>query len=1029
MLAIFFYGVPRSVLALFSDPCGQSSILATGYFFSDREEVYYESGLLRMGLSLQPELQDGRSFSVDVYFISDECLEIGSKRFTTELAPGSTEWSIRFASATQIEVWDDTLGVKVSEVTVPPYPAYTRAFIRPFIDGGASYAHTRTVAIREGAVPPEFPDTVLRNPDCVAALSSGYLFDSHERAEYVGGLLHLHMRLRTPNNDGRPFFVILETYPTTCDIEARQTTELTLAVPPYVRYFSLRMTSPTTWVLWNDESDSEIACEQCSGTIPESVYIRFTARIDGTASAMRSSAFRPSIADTVCVENCNSNVLFLPGIEGSRLYRPDYAGGTDRLWEPMHNDDVRDLFLNDFGEGVRDDIYVKTHDILDETPTGLNIYKSFITRMDALKADGKIADWEPIAYDWRLSPDSLLTRGYETDGRIYFTGLLAPTSTPYIVQELRHLAETSRTGKVTVIAHSYGGIIAKRLAETLGDDAARYIDSIILIGAPQVGTPMAIAAGMHGFRQELLYGLVLSKQVARAFASTSPMFYHLLPTEAYFQSIDSSVVTFDSSVPAWRSQFGASISSQSQLAEVLTSAFGKVLPEGDIDQPIALSQNLLASARTLHESIDGWVHPAEIAVVQIGGWGVETLKGITYSSGPSGVEPNARFSVNGDGTVVAPSALWMSGGERFWFDLDVHNRSNLIATLGGFRNFEHSRLLEADPVLNFIADTITKTRAPVSAYSHLSDTQPAAGQRRLLISLHSPLTLALYDSEGRMTGVSTTTGELSEGIPNSRFITLGSSSYAFVDASSPVSAHLTGTGSGTFTLVVEEREGDAVQAFTRFEDLPVSPETRVALATAGGYSGLSKLHIDQDGDGVDEHTLSPNLNSSVTLPPPPAPAPTLSPVSPAVASLGGGVIVSSQVTGQESVTVVRKLPDPVLPNTQPSEVLADSEVQQSVPSIESLPAPQGRVLGAAIAAVQPDVAQTVEQVRQFEKGVRESIEQAPALLDEGEVQNMTIVARALWSIAFQFAWDYIDDILRYGAAIVSMLIGSVQFQQ
>jgi len=68
-----------------------------------------------------------------------------------------------------------------------------------------------------------------------------------------------------------------------------------------------------------------------------------------------------------------NNVLFLPGIEASRLYRPD-GNGTNKLWEPDASADVPQLFLDANGSSAKSDIYTK--DVVEELPvTGNNIYK------------------------------------------------------------------------------------------------------------------------------------------------------------------------------------------------------------------------------------------------------------------------------------------------------------------------------------------------------------------------------------------------------------------------------------------------------------------------------------------------------------------------------------------------------------------------------------------------------------------------------------------------------------------------------
>src|SRR3990167_292684 len=197
--------------------------------------------------------------------------------------------------------------------------------------------------------------------------------------------------------------------------------------------------------------------------------------------------------------------------------------------------------------------------VIDEIPVvGQNIYKSFIAKMEELKSSGQINDWLPAAYDWRLSLDEILSYGNNVDGQIYYSGSDRATSTPYIIQELRRLAASSKTGKVTIIAHSNGGLVAKRLTEVLGPEASTLIDTMIFVAVPQAGTPMAVAAGLHGYNQGLptdAVSFILSEETARTFASTSPMFYHLLPSANYFTYVDDPVVTFDPSLSNWISRY------------------------------------------------------------------------------------------------------------------------------------------------------------------------------------------------------------------------------------------------------------------------------------------------------------------------------------------------------------------------------------------------------------------------------------------------------------------------------------------
>jgi len=566
-------------------------------------------------------------------------------------------------------------------------------------------------------------------------------------------------------------------------------------------------------------------------------------------------------------DGCASNVLFLPGIEGSRLYRPD-GSGEKKLWEPGLLDTLHDLYLTIDGKSARTDVYTKAGDIIDETPvTGANIYKSFIAKMDSLVTAGTINAWEADPYDWRLSIDDILTRGKQTSSNISY---LDATNTPYIIQELKHLAATSKTGKVTVIAHSNGGLVAKQLTESLGADASTLIDKMIFVAVPQVGTPAAVAADQHGYGQAFGGGLVVSQSTARTFASTSLMAYNLLPSDKYFKQVDNPVISFDASLPDWIARYGATIHSKELLHTFLTDSYGRVDAQtGDVNQPIQLSGTLLSSAEALHADLDNWAPPAGVQLIQIAGWGVPTtVSGITYKKKDTVAHAEPDFTVDGDGTVTVPSALWTStttGAVDYWVDLRSYNRNHPVQSGFGLAKFDHGRILEPAELLNFLSDQIASTTKPLSDYIYLSTQAPSAPNLRLRYALHSPLTLNLY-SNGRHTGVSTTTGQVEEQIPGTYYTEFGDTKYIFSDASDSAQIVMDGYASGTFTFNVDQYSGDTLTASTIFKDIPTTANTIVSLDVQSDISTLSPMNIDGNGDGTFEIAIDPKMNGIAIFP-------------------------------------------------------------------------------------------------------------------------------------------------------------------
>jgi hypothetical protein len=182
------------------------------------------------------------------------------------------------------------------------------------------------------------------------------------------------------------------------------------------------------------------------------------------------------------------------------------------------------------------------------------------------------------------------------------------------------------------------------------------------------------------------------------------------------------------------------------------------------------------------------------------------------------------------------------------------------------RPFNHSDILETDSVLNFISDSISNFNQLLSNYHYFSIESPPASTNRLRYALHSPLTLNLYDDQGRHTGISTSTGQVEEQIPGTYYTEFGDVKYLFSDASSTARIVMNGYASGTFTFNVDQYDGDAVIASTTFKDIPTTASTTVVLSTQSDISTLSSMQMDENGDGVIDTSILPTLNGISTFP-------------------------------------------------------------------------------------------------------------------------------------------------------------------
>ncbi|MDD5463585.1 MAG: hypothetical protein PHP62_00365 [Candidatus Moranbacteria bacterium] len=590
----------------------------------------------------------------------------------------------------------------------------------------------------------------------------------------------------------------------------------------------------------------------------------------------------------VCTENCNSNVLFLPGLKASRLYAKDdpsclLVNCENQLWEPNRNADVEKLFLNKEGEST-DEYDIYTRDVLDETnilPVGqVNYYKSFIAKMNDLKnKDKMINDWIAAPYDWRLSLDDILTSGKKDGDNISYN---KETDSPYIISELRRLALSSKTGKVTIVAHSNGGLVAKALMQKLGSEEAKnLVDKIIFVAVPQVGTPAAIAALLHGEKQNLFP--VLNTKTARSLGENMPGAYNLLPSNEYFSKVQAPVAKFNTgSLSDLKDNYSGEINSNEELMDFLRDDFRKVLAvNSDVDIPARSNVNLLENSKNTHNSLDSWNAPEGVKVIQIAGWGVPaTLSGIDYSvektrycdagscfSGADVLDPDFKFTIDGDGTVVTPSALWMNGVEKYWVDLQNYNKNNRLETFFGLLPVEHANIIEIPEINSFIVDSIKNQTKDISEYGYfLAEAPSSSDEKRLQYSLHSPLSFELCDNdnEENCTGINPD-GEIKEQIPGTYFKQFGDVKYIFTNEDISSKIKMKGYDTGTFTFAVEEFRGDESLGKVTFKDMPVTPETKVAFNVVDDLQSASNLEIDEDGNGTIDFDLKPKIGEIVTL--------------------------------------------------------------------------------------------------------------------------------------------------------------------
>ncbi|MFA6251721.1 MAG: right-handed parallel beta-helix repeat-containing protein [Candidatus Paceibacterota bacterium] len=583
--------------------------------------------------------------------------------------------------------------------------------------------------------------------------------------------------------------------------------------------------------------------------------------------------FLPFLTEDPLVECC-SNIIFLPGIKGSRLYRQKTILGLnieDQLWEPNWYTDIEDLYLDSNGVSLNSNVY--TRDIIQETnipfpigSLGMNFYKSFSNMLNHM-VDFEIKDWESYAYDWRYGVNDIINNGtkYEDENLL-------------LVNILEELIHSSKSGKVTIVAHSNGGLLAKALLKRLEEDKIAginnfidNIDNLILVGSPEIGTASAVPALLHAYDQRMVGGILMNEKIAREFGRNMVGAYGLLPSKEYIERVSASPVTFvDNTIPSsvttqFVQNFGSVLDSYQEYKNFLFGSEGRDNPDSnDINLPISLSENLFTKAENLHNSIDSFVPPENLRVIEIAGWGLDTLASYEYYPKLADCEyqnincykldQRPRFTADGDNTVITPSAHYMSlnGSEKYYFNLLKYNNDFN-------KKNRHADLLEINPILDFISNIITNNSQIDSPY--ISATTPIDPQNRLRLSVHSPITLDAYDIEGNHTGKICPSDNdfcyIEENIPNSSYLEFGEGKYLNLPEDKFSKIKLQGIDIGTFTYESEKVLSNGVSVVSSFVDIPVTTQSQAEI-TLNKITQVPELKLDVTGDGIIDFIITPN---------------------------------------------------------------------------------------------------------------------------------------------------------------------------
>jgi pimeloyl-ACP methyl ester carboxylesterase len=543
-------------------------------------------------------------------------------------------------------------------------------------------------------------------------------------------------------------------------------------------------------------------------------------------------------------------VVIVPGILGSKL---DKISDEKEIWPNADtmiisgSDSYLDaLKLSPTGEQIPG-MEMNPSDIVRTVTTsipftGEDFYKPLI---DSLTAAGyrEGIDLFVAPYDWRLDIASS-----------------AASISPVIENAIGH----SPNGKIDILAHSMGGLVAKDYLSQLPEASSSIIDKLILVGTPQLGAPKMFKALQYGDDLGFHFGPIelLAPAEVKSIAQNMPGVYALLPSRRYVET-----------------QGGYVIDNRSGAHTVLdfdhTNDFLMSNSENGNDDA-KRNAMLLARADTLHATQDftpanapsiyniaGCQNPATISSFVIEDDGIADI-----------------IHGAGDGTVPISSAMNLANGYQTYFSLYSENGA------------DHTGLINnANPLalINAILENTTSTLAlaplgiSTSTQDCLQGRSSAHNETTIEISTHSPIALNAYDSQNRHTGPGTSNSEASTidlQIPGSSYETIGENSFILLPASDTYRIVGDAQATGTFTMKIKSLDEAAnFLGGTTYIQIPLASASSTATLTVSSSTPTPTLTLDAYGDGTTISIIAPtaslSASSSADTTPPDITMPTI----------------------------------------------------------------------------------------------------------------------------------------------------------
>jgi uncharacterized repeat protein (TIGR02543 family) len=588
-------------------------------------------------------------------------------------------------------------------------------------------------------------------------------------------------------------------------------------------------------------------------------------------------------------DTSQKKVVFVPSFLGSRLYRQNDDGSAgDRLWETACNGDIEYLMPNSDGSFNSDrPVTLKAksystgksdHGIVDWlqaecAPEG--DYLKYQYLIDFLDSTVGTQNWQAVPWDWRLSLDKAAENLRSTIDQMAAQG----------------------TGKVVLITHSTGGLLARAYLKKYG---SAKVERFISVAAPHFGTPIAFRELLHGDRDVVWWRLndLIPKSDWRQIGSRMHSAHQLLPTQQSFEIAQAykdlgpvynkkrlwSLRRFqDNCSQGWKFNIpDQGHSTQGQFFRWLED-HPDMVQEGNVDYPLELGHPFLDRAAIMQGSGGALDWVPDIPINLVYGLGVSTHIRTSYAR--QRIHDRRNHIVTcGDITREYDKNLYGDGTVPSWSARSIPNQNEQVSLhsfslsgVGG-KNYDHSTIFGHPEIQNLLKSLLvngsTATAMSVSSeeprrLSAAATTTPAMS---VFVAYGQHVQLHAYDSQNWHTGP-LPDGTEETAIPVSSYYSDGFTHKVWLPGDTRAYRVEARALQNDADVIVRAESWNEVEQIDEAEFAPqwLAGNGTVTITGSDSTTGAASdlvIHVDADGDGNPDQTVPPLVLHLLTVTPP-----------------------------------------------------------------------------------------------------------------------------------------------------------------